>query len=391
MAGLQLGHRAEGGQHLAGGRRAGAVSGRPALARQLVEAGRVETAARQERFDRVGVHGRVLADLQGRHVEAERLHLPDQVLEVAESESFRVRLPQRGLDRSQVLEEFGRVRIAMGKPGPGGRQALGGEQQELPVRLPGRPLADRLGALRHRRLGASQGSLEPGRRPGRLLGEGQRAADPPGGVLEPAEDVLGVDVHRRPGHLVVDVRIAVAITAHPASPGDQRQVRRPLRRLESRSGQRPTELAVEGRDEEEEGLVEDRADGSNLVQRGWPVAAELGGAPEDADLLGQPPLGLGALRRRETRVAEPLRLGVDPAQRVDDGPAAGLGRMRGEHGADLEPSEQLEQPLGPDARLELGQPWSPAIRRLRSAGGSGGEGSAPAAAPRQGSRAGSRR
>ena len=94
----------------------------------------------------------VLPDLQAGQVEAERLGLPDQVLQLAEGLLGRAGRGQRLLDQAQVGQELAGSRVGqVGVPDPGGAEPLGGVQQVGPVRLlrrPGGDLGQQLGVGR---------------------------------------------------------------------------------------------------------------------------------------------------------------------------------------------------------------------------------------------------
>ncbi len=89
------------------------------------------------------VHRRVLPHLEFGQVEAERLDLPDQLLEVPVRLSRRARLRQRVLHDPQVGEQVLRVSVAEVGVARAGRGDLAREQQQdAPVRLVRRALGD---------------------------------------------------------------------------------------------------------------------------------------------------------------------------------------------------------------------------------------------------------
>ena len=102
---LHPGHRAERGQHLLGrrGQRGRGLGAGQAGA--VLGAGRAGGA---ELGQRPGVHLAVLPDLQASQVEAERLCLPDEMLQLAAGLLNGPGRGQRLLDRAQVGEELGR-------------------------------------------------------------------------------------------------------------------------------------------------------------------------------------------------------------------------------------------------------------------------------------------
>jgi hypothetical protein len=88
----------------------------------------------------LGVHRAVLAHLQRRGVEPERLRLPDQVLQLAVRLPGGARAQQRVLDQPQVGEKRRAVRVGqVGLAQPGGAQPFGQKKQEGAIRLVGGP------------------------------------------------------------------------------------------------------------------------------------------------------------------------------------------------------------------------------------------------------------
>ena len=140
------------------------------------------------------MHLAVLPDLQAGQVEAERLGLPDQVLQLAGSLLASPGRGQRLLDDAQVADEVVRARVGqVGVPDPGGVDPRRGVQQVGPVRLlrgAGRDLGQQL------RVGGRRGrerAPQARRRRGGRLVQGQRPADPDRGVLQRAQAVVGLD------------------------------------------------------------------------------------------------------------------------------------------------------------------------------------------------------
>jgi hypothetical protein len=114
--------------------------------------------------------------------------------------------------------------------------------------------------------GGSQRATQPGRRRRGRLVQGQRPADPGGGGLERAQQVVGLDGGGLPGDVRRDERVAVPVRAHPAAEPQEGRHRR--RRLPAGlSGQRPVELPVHDGDDAEQRLVERGHDRADLVDR----------------------------------------------------------------------------------------------------------------------------
>ena len=297
-----------------------------------------------------GVHLAVLADLQLGEVEPEGLGLPDEVLELAVGLPVRPGGGQGLLDGAQVGEE--RLGVRVGQVGvalAGGAQPGGGVQQEPAVRLVGRAVGD---LRQQRRLsGAGRGErIEQGLRGGgEVAVGGEGAGDPVAGGLQAAQHVLGLDAHRLAGHLVGDVGVAVAVAADPGPVADERHG--PGRADAGALGvQGPVQGTVDVRDDGEDGLVEGRQGGAHLVERVEPGVAQLGGAPEQVDLLQQAAVRLGGLGAALVGAVPGVELGADPQDGGGDGAAAGLGGVGGEHGVELHARDQrVEVLLSPGA------------------------------------------
>ncbi len=296
------------------------------------------------------MHRAVLAYLEIDEVKAKGLHLPDELVQLA------IRLPRRAgrreriLEAAEIIEQLARPRISNRQVGATGcADTLGDEQEELPVRLSRGAFLDGCGASADdvpRRAEAAE-EARRGRR-GRGIG-GQGGADAGGGRLQPAEDVLRLDEHRLARHLGGDLRISVAITADPAS---ESQKGRRGRQLHARGDtvEPGAELPVDGRDQSEEGLVEDAHEGANLIERLQLLAAQLGGAPETVDLLQQPPSGLRLRRLRCPRSVQPIELLAHPSKDRGHGASTRFGGMRGEYRVHAKCRKQSVQALVSELR-----------------------------------------
>ncbi len=287
-------------------------------------------------------------------MEPERLHLPDEVLELPVRAAHVPRLGERGLHRAQVLEELlrrgvGEVRIA----GPGGLDPGGQEEQHLTVRLARRALLD----LGRERLGQvavalAQREERAARRRRRGI-ERQLAAQPRGVLREPEQDVLGRDDRGLGRHLGGDVGVAVPVPADPGAEADERRGDR--RRGAGHVGlQRDVEGAVDERELLEQGPVEHAHRGADLVQRGRPVLAHRRGPPQHVDLGQQTEPELAVLGLVGARVVPLAQHAGEPGDRAGDGAPAGLGRVGREHRAELEGGEAAASLLDPDLGPELG-------------------------------------
>ena len=309
--------------------------------------------ARPQLRQRLGVHPGVLAHLKAREVEAERLGLPDQVLQLTVRLPDRAGLRERRLDQAQVGEEVRRPGVGQVEvPCPGGGEPLGRVQQVGAVGLARRAGGDLGQQLWLLGRGGGERPAQPGGRRGGVLVDGQRPADPAAGRLKAAQRVLGLDRRGLPGHRRRDVRVAVPVAAHPGAEPDERRHRR-RRRTARGAEQHVVERPVHGRHQPEQRLVERGHHRADLVGGGHAGDPQLGGPPEQVDLLAQLPALLRLLRRSRPLVVDRVQQLVDPAQRRDDRAAAGLGGMRGEDRVHPEPGEQPAQVLGPALGGEL--------------------------------------
>ncbi len=207
------------------------------------------------------------------------------------------------------------------------------------MRLGGRPGLDVGDQVRVDRPGVLQDPADRcGRRSGRRV-QGHRAAELVRGQLERTQYVVGLDLHRLAGDRRGDVRVAVAVAADPGAEPDERRHHRLLDpgRL---AGQRVVEPPVDVADDIEQGLLEDGHRRADLVQRGRPAGPQLRRTPEDVDLLDQAALVLGQLAVTGPGVAALLQERRDAPDRRQCRAAPGLGRVRGQHRAELQPVEQ---------------------------------------------------
>src|SRR6185369_3762979 len=156
--------------------------------------------------------------------------------------------------------------------------------------------------------------------------------------------------------------------AAPAGPGAARVG--PL--VERRVG-----LAIDPRDDAEQGLVEEGERRPDLVERRHGAGSQIGGPPQEGDLLAEAAPRVAILVGDDLAIREPAEETLDAAERDQDRPAAGLGRMRGQDRADPEASElgfdrgvaetRSAEPLDGRAERIVGRPT--AGRRGAPAGG----------------------
>src|SRR6185503_6253979 len=158
-----------------------------------------------------------------------------------------------------------------------------------------------------------------------------------------AQNVVRVYPDRLLGHVVRDRRMAVPVAADPRAEAQERSDLG-LRQLAGPGAARATDgcrgEAVQPWREPVDRLVEDDHRGPDLVDGRWGTAAQLGGLPQDRDLLAQLATQLAVARRGQARVVRPLQEVRDPAQRDEDGAASRLRGMRREDGIDPHPGDR---------------------------------------------------
>ena len=313
--------------------------------------------ATHERLERRAVDRGVLADLERGEVEAERCQLPAQVLDLAPRDPGEAVAGERGLQLGELAVELLGCVIAPGQrgrlpgePGTGPADALGDEPEALPVRLvrePATQLAIGLGQLLGI-AGKARGKRPCHSRPRHLRRD--RLHEAGRDRLVPVHDVVGLDPQRPLGHVGRDRRVAVAVAADPRPPAQERRHPRRARSRSSAVGRRsPARRAVveggvhrpvQARHEREQRGVEERHRGPHLVERRRDDRPQVGGAPQDRDLLAQPAPDLAVLGRRQARIVESLEQRGEPPQRDKERPPAGLGRVRGEDRRDRQPLDR---------------------------------------------------
>ncbi len=165
-----------------------------------------------------------------------------------------------------------------------------------------------------------------------------------------------MDAQRPRGDLRGDARVAVAVAADPRARSQERPDPRRARPRPAAVGGRPArptgrrverrvERAVQPRDDAEQRRVEERHRGPHLVERRRAHDAQVGGPPQQRDLLAQSAPDVAILRGRQARVVEPREQHRAPAEREERRPPARLGRMGREDRGDRQ---------APDERVELG-------------------------------------
>ena len=329
------------------------------------------TDAAVEGGDRRGVDLTVLADLERGKVEAEGVDLPAQVLDLPPGDTLESVPDERVGELGQLLREgggrgvaTGQRRDGAGQAGPRSPQALGDSAQTDAIRLVGKAAVERphragqllgiTGEARRERTGdAAVGNLG-----------GDRLHESGGDGLVAVEQVVGLDAQRVDRRLGRHRRVAVAVAADPAAPAQRRgragragagasrvagrpvvarhPTALPTGGIAGRCAdvQRTVERAQQAGREGEQRLVEDGHRRAHLVQGRWSRRAEVGGPPEEGDLLAQPTPDLGVLDPRQARVVQPGGEIRDAALCREQGPSASLRRVRGEHRRHAESLDQ---------------------------------------------------
>ncbi len=249
----------------------------------------------------------MLPELERGEVEPERRQLPAQVLDLAPCDPLESVLRERFLDLGELRIELFRVlvppgerRLLAGQVRPGPADTLGDEPEPLAVRLVRVPPPELPIELREELGVAGEAGGEGPRDRVRRRGRGHRLGEACRDGLVAAEDVVGVDPERPLRDLGRDRGIAVAIAADPRRPAQERG--HPRRSgpaaagVPGFAGLRCGEWLVEGgvgraeqpRHRPEQRLVEERERRPDLVERARGDRSQVGGPPQQRDLLAQP-------------------------------------------------------------------------------------------------------
>ena len=286
----------------------------------------------------------VLADLERGEVEPERGQLPAQLRDLAPGDPGQPVLDERVLDLGQLGVELGGVLVVpgpragvVGQRDPGPAQPLGDEAEALAVRLVGESPAELAIGLGQRLRVAREAVRQRPRDAPRRRRRGHGLHEPQRHRLVAVQDVVGLDAQRPLGHLRGHGRVPVAVAADPrAEAHERRDAWRPRpgsRPLAARRVERRIGRAIQPGHEREERGIEHGHRRAHLVERLRRDGAQVGGAPQERDLLAQAPPDLAILRRRQARVVQPLEQDRAAPQGDERRPPAGLGRMGGEHRA----------------------------------------------------------
>ena len=306
------------------------------------------------------VHRGVLADLEGGEVEAERLHLPAEVLQAAVGQALQAVRDEGVAQLVELQEQLARPSVAsalrsrlLGKVRSRPAEALGDRPEPSPIGLVGEAGRHRPHRLGEVILVAREAAHE--RRRGRDARQGPRRQhrhQPGRNRLVAVKQVVGLDPERLHRGLGSHVGVTIAIAADPRAPGQERRNGGRSRsratvvrggRARRRTGPRdPLELAdrvqgavrraVQVRCRGEDGGIEEHHRRADLVERRRPGVAQVGRAPEERDLLAESAADLRVIGRCQARVVQAVQQGVDPPQRDQHGPPPGLRRVRRQHG-----------------------------------------------------------
>ena len=196
---------------------------------------------------------------------------------------------------------------------------------------------------------------------------GDRLHQPDGHRLVAVEHVVGLDPERVSGRLGGHVRVAVAIAADPAAPMRGTPARaaaasvrsapessgrsRPAGRPDRGPAAAPPRRAGRGRrraarysrgatvnSDSSKKVIAVRTSSSGVGRD----RTEIGGPPQQADLLAQPTSDVAVLVGRQARVVEPLEQPVAAPQRDQQRPSAGLGRVGRQDRRDRQPPDQRD-------------------------------------------------
>ena len=284
----------------------------------------------------------VLPDLQRQAVEAERLELPAQVLELPVDDPFQVQL-ERGATAisSSSCQDRRRRRIRLARPSAFAAAARRCTRSAGGTARPGSGPRDRALSPAARCVRAPVGRPRPA--PGlRTNRHGQR--QPSADRLVGAEDVVALDLER----LARDSRSDGGLPSRSPPTQDPQRTNaghRTTRRSHATvASARPTLRYSRG------ATTNSDSSKSAITLRTSSSGPGCGRAdrrhvPQDRDLLAQPAADLGVLAGRDSGIVETVEQSIDAPQRDDHRPPPGLGRVRGQDRHDRHPTRpELRSP-----------------------------------------------
>ncbi len=300
----------------------------------------------------------VLADLELGEVEPERPDLPAELGHLSPRHAIEAVGHQRLADLDELGVQVGdrRVSAAQGcrladERSARAAQPLGDEPEALPVWLVGEPAAKqavRLGEV----LGVAGETRGERPRDPVASGHGRDGLHQPcRHRLVAVENMVGVDAERSQGDVGGHLGVAVPVAADPASRPQERADARRARPgpaavgggpagTAGRAVQGAVQRAIQPGHHREQRRVEEGHRGPDLVERRRRHDAQVGGAPEEGDLLAQSTTDLAILRRGQPRIVQPLEEVGAASQRQKGRPPAGFGRMRRQHRGDRQPAHE---------------------------------------------------
>ena len=258
---------------------------RAALRGRERRVGLVDAERGEDLGDRRAVAVGVLADVEPREVEAEHLDLADRVVELGGGDELplaaRAARPERCAGRPAARRATRsrrrRPRASRARARRAGRSTAGRAPRDCGARARAASSGQRRGEPVERRLDLGRAVDEPvGQRD--ALGE---QLDP---GLEQVQAGASHHLERLRGDRGGDVRVAVAVAAHPGPEREQRRHRDLLARVGLLD--RRLELAVELRHDAVQRRGEVDEPGVDLVERGGGGGAHLVGAPQLLDRPG---------------------------------------------------------------------------------------------------------
>ena len=312
---------------------------------RTVDEAPVERAGRAaQRLDRPVDDGGVLPDVERRGTEPEARDEVAKGGDAARRDAFRADLPERLLQRPEVVGEL--VRSAVGH----GLRAGAVDVRAQANRAGHAELAERLVGI------APNDPLRIAGGPKACLQALAEAIAGRPDVLADAQDpdelvqlrdvsldgVVVMTAQRAPGHGRRDVRVAVAVTADPRAELQERgDVDPDFGKVASQGvGQAVSHV----RGPLDEGLVEEMQPPGDLLVERRSLQAQLPGHPQQGDGVAQLADQLLAFARRPAVRLQLDELAVDPAMVLEDGDALRLRRVRRDRRRDLEMRQRLGQP-----------------------------------------------
>ena len=302
-------------------------------------------------FQSAPMHDGVLTEFHLHHVEAEGLHLPDEVLQRAVSGTQSACLGKRILHDAQIGEEvLGGLVHEVGVAIASGGQTVGDHDHDSAMRF---LVGDELGlvgqGLAHFLLVVPQVEQLRACR-GRFVLHREVAAHGASGFLKGFEHVVVELARNGAADLGGDVRVAVAVGTNPAS--RMHKCRADRLGLAGLVTEQPVvEAAIHRGNGVEQRVVEDIDNRVRFLHRGRLLQRDRGRAEQRIDFVVQ--LAINLVEVAAAQVATHGQQLRNAADLAFDGLAARLGRMGREHGVELKLVEQFESLVVTDFTSQL--------------------------------------